>query len=306
MAETGYYPIGRVSELTGVHATTLRAWERRYGLLKPKRTPKGHRLYTPADVAMIREFLRLAEQGIPISQVRGAQAPERASADASDGPGLWSGYLDGMIAAISQFDEAKLDGVYQEAISLYPIDVVTKQLLMPLLRVLGDRWDKTDWGIAEEHFFGVYMRNKLGARFHHRRHHARGWRLLAACLPGEHHELGLLLLALAAHDRGYRVVLLGADMPLEQLPHVVQRTRIDAVVFSSSVEPPAGTLERGLPELVETIGVPVFVGGQTSTRYRDAIEHTGAHALGHELAIGIELLGDALSHRRSRGETTYK
>ena len=274
MANRGCYPIRTVSQLTGVNAVTLRAWERRYGLIRPERTPKGHRLYTPADVELIRDVLRLVEQGVPVSQVRVARAPQRASAEAFEGPDVWSSYLDNMV--------------------VYPVDVVTKQLLMPLLKV-GGRWDRTEGGIAEEHFFGVYMRNKLGARFHHRPHHARGRRLLAACLPGEHHELGLLLLALAAHDRGYRIVLLGADMPLEQLPYVVQRTRIDAVVLSSSVEPPAGTLDRALPKLVETVGVPVFVGGRTSIRCRDVIVHSGAHAVGDELVTGIELISDTLS-----------
>jgi len=295
MVEAGYYPIGTVSGLTGVNAVTLRAWERRYGLVKPKRTPKGHRMYKPGDVEMIRQILRLIEQGIPISQVRVALSPGSGEVAESDSTGVWLSYLDGMVAAISQFDEAKLDGVYQEAMALYPVDVVTKQLLMPLLTVLGDRWEKNEGSIAEEHFFGVYMRNKLGARFHHRRHHAHGPRLLVACLPGEYHEVGLLLMALAAHDRGYRVVMLGADMPLEQLPHVVQNTRVDAVVLSSSVEPLAGTLGSALPKLVKTISVPVFMGGQTSVRYRDSIERAGVHALGTELIVGLELMGDILS-----------
>lgn len=295
MAETGFLPIGTVSRLTGVKAVTLRAWERRYGLIQPKRTAKGHRLYTDADVERIREVRRLVSQGVPVSQVRVSPATEPAAVPAVSRPDLWAGYLDGMVAAITRFDEAKLDALYQDAMALYPVDVVSKQLLMPLLRALGKRWDRTEGGIAEEHFFGVYMRNKLGARFHHRRHHSRGRCLLAACLPGEHHELGILLLALAAHDRGFRVVLLGADMPLEQLPHVRQRTRIDAVVLSSSVEPAAGTLEHALPELVTTIGVPVYVGGQTSTRHREAIERIGARAVGEELVAGIEFISETLS-----------
>jgi DNA-binding transcriptional MerR regulator len=296
--ETGYLPIGTVSRLTGVNAVTLRAWERRYGLINPKRTPKGHRLYTPADIERVRELRRLVGQGVPISQIRVSPAPENEARAAVE-PDLWADFLERMVAAISRFDEPKLEALYQDAMALYPVDVVTKQLLMPLLRVLGERWDRTAGGIAEEHFFGVFMRNKLGARFHHRQHHARGQCLLAACLPGEHHELGLLLLALAAHDRGYRVVLLGADMPLEQLPHVSQRRHIDAVVLSSSVEPAAASLERALPQLVATMGVPVYVGGNTSTRHRAAIERAGAHAVGEDLIAGIDLIGEALPGLKS-------
>ncbi len=293
--ETGRYPIGTVARLTGVNPVTLRAWERRYGLIKPHRSAKGHRLYTSADVETIREVRRLVARGVPVSQVRPALTQESAAAAGRSVPGPWAGYRDDMVAAIGQFDELRLDWLYQEVMALYPVDVVTNCVLTPLLKVLGDRWDRTEGGIAEEHFFGVYMRNKLGARFHHRRQHPRGPRLLAACLPGEQHELGLLLFALAAHDRGYRIVLLGANMPLAQLPHVLQRTRIDAVVLSSSVEPPAGTLEHDLPNLVAAIRVPVFVGGRTAARHRDAVERHGAHAVGDELIAGVTRIGNTLS-----------
>ncbi len=295
MAESGYFPIGSVSRLTGVNPVTLRAWERRYGLIKPMRTPKGHRLYTPADIEMIREVMRLVGEGVPVSQVRGLLGPTPAAAQGAAGPQLWKQYRDDMADAITRFDEANLDAFYQEAMAHHPVDVVTKRLLMPLLEALGERWDRTDGGIAEEHFFGVFMRNKLGARFHHRSHHRRGPCLLAACLPGEHHELGLLLLALAAHDHGYRIVLLGADMPLAQIPHVRRRIRIDAVMLSSSVDPPEGILEQDLPALVSAVEVPVFVGGQTSMRHRQCIERGGAHAVGDELAAGMALIGDTLS-----------
>ena len=87
-----------------------------------------------------------------------------------------------------------LESVYNEALSHYPIKVVTERLIGPLLHELGERWVKDMGSIAEEHFFGFYLRNKLGARFHHRQRNAGGPRLLMACLPGERHEVGLLLL----------------------------------------------------------------------------------------------------------------
>ena len=119
------------------------------------------------------------------------------------------------IGAIIRFDEPGVEDTYNEAMSLYPIAEVTSKLVVPLLRELGRRWETAEGSVAEEHFFSVYLRNKLGARFHHRPTlPAAAPRLLAACVPGEHHEIGLLLFALAAHEAGLRVVLLGADVPL--------------------------------------------------------------------------------------------
>ncbi|MDG6777166.1 MerR family transcriptional regulator [Thiomicrorhabdus sp. zzn3] len=69
-ADEPLYPIREVSRLTGVNAITLRAWERRYGLVEPVRTPSGHRLYTYKHILRLKEALKLTEQGVPISRVK--------------------------------------------------------------------------------------------------------------------------------------------------------------------------------------------------------------------------------------------
>ena len=217
-------PIRTVAELTGVNPVTLRAWERRYQLITPQRTPKGHRLYTQDDVELIRQVLELLDQGIAISQVKPllAQVPGQQQA-VTDAGEVWRNYQDKMLAAIEQFDEQALDSIYNDALSLYPVDVVIQRLISPLLRILGERWRERPAGIAEEHFFTVYLRNKLGARVHHMNQRSNGPLLLLACLPGEFHEIGLLLFALTSVNFGYRVLVLGANMPLEQLPGVIQQ-----------------------------------------------------------------------------------
>ncbi|NIO40183.1 MAG: MerR family transcriptional regulator, partial [Burkholderiales bacterium] len=85
-----------------------------------------------------------------------------------------------------------MEEIYNDAMSLYPVDVVNRRLLVPLLRALGERWANQEAGVAEEHFFAAYMRNKLGARFHHRTRHSAGPLLVTACIEGERHEIGLL------------------------------------------------------------------------------------------------------------------
>ncbi|MEE4294090.1 MAG: MerR family transcriptional regulator, partial [Xanthomonadales bacterium] len=158
------YTIGTVSKLTGVGAITLRAWERRYGLIKPVRKESGHRLYTRQHIDQINRITALTQQGMRISQIRPAMLETgRPEADESSGErDIWREYIDSMIAAIVKFDENRLEEIYNETLSLYPITLVTRRLLTPLLVELGNRWVTATGSIAEEHFFAFYLRNKFG------------------------------------------------------------------------------------------------------------------------------------------------
>ena len=222
----GLLPIRTVSSLTGVNAVTIRAWERRYGLIIPLRTPKGHRLYTQQDVERINRIVELLNQGISVGHVKPLldQSPGNAATSSrTDDDNTWNDHQDKMLAAIERFDEPSLDSTYNDALSLYPLDIVNQRLTTPLLRLLGERWKKRETGIAEEHFFSVYLRNKLGARIHHLNQRGNGPLLLLACLPGELHETGLLFFTLAAVNAGYRVLVLGANTPLQQIPRVLDK-----------------------------------------------------------------------------------
>jgi len=292
----GQFPIRTVSSLTGVNAITLRAWERRYGLIKPIRTPKGHRLYTQNDIDLIQQVLELLDKGISIGQVKGylEGKSEESAGETSDDP--WSNYQRRMLNAIVRFDTTALDQTYNDALSLYPIDLVTKRMILPLLKTLGIRWEEHEGSVAEEHFFGAYLRNKLGARFHH--HVAQnGPVLVAACLPGEHHEIGLMLFCLSALNKGYRLVYLGADTPFAELTSPVIRSNADAVLLSGSVDPDMSHLGQGLAALVESVDVPVFVGGKCATRHTDVIEAAGATPLGTDISQGLRKINEVIGHQ---------
>jgi len=296
-------PIRTVCSLTGVNAVTLRAWERRDGFIRPLRTAKGHRLYTYAHVEMIRRVLGLVERGVPISQVgrlidaEPEAEPARDAADAAS-RGPWPDYLERMTAAIVRLDEQELDQIYEEALSVHAVEKVTGHLTLPLLARLGDRWKSITGAIAEEHFLAMYLRSKLGARLIHGMRYATGPRLLAACAPGEFHEIGLLLFALEAQNAGMRTVLLGADTPFGELAMAQRRCAADAVVISSYMDPAPELLERELPALTAQANVPVFVGGATATRYQKAITAAGAIALACGLADGLRLISATLAGNR--------
>ena len=279
------FPIRAVSELTGVNSVTLRAWERRYGLIKPLRTPKGHRLYTRDDIQLIQEILDRLSTGTSIGHIA-REILDNAVADDGN-TDVWSKYNRRMIEAITNFDDQGLDAVYNDAMSLYPVDVVTIRLILPLLEELGTRWEQQAGSVAEEHFFSVYLRNKLGARFHHQNLKNTGPKLIVACLPGEHHEFGLLLFALMALGKGYRIILLGTDLPIGDLQHVAASTGSQGIVLSGSASIACEILYEDIMNLTQALQIPVFIGGDVANTCRDDLARTGVHLLGHDLPASL-------------------
>ncbi len=290
------YPIRTVSQLTGVHPVTLRAWERRYGLLRPRRTDKGHRLYNDADVERIRKVLALLDDGVPVSRVRplldeaDASTPDR-SKDAEE---AFAPYVRRMLAAVESFDEPALDAAYNDALSLYSLPLVSTRITAPVLDTLGERWREGEAGIAREHFFSTFLRNKIGARLNHVNRNATGPRVVAACPTGEHHELGIMQFSLAAATAGYRVVLIGSDLPVEQIAAAARIARCAAVVLSVSSHHRAKALREKLTALAEAVRQPVLVGGDGSVKWRRAVDAAGAVAVGTDIPKALAALNRAV------------
>jgi DNA-binding transcriptional MerR regulator/methylmalonyl-CoA mutase cobalamin-binding subunit len=293
-------PIRTVCALTGVNPITLRAWERRYGLLQPQRTPSGQRLYTDADVERIRKVLALTRDGVAIGQAKQALDAETPISSPAPDKGPWPGYRRRFATAIAAFDESALEAIYDEALALHSVNTVDRMLLLPMLADLGMRWDKVTGGVAEEHFFSAYLRNKIGARFHHRRAREVGPKILLACGPGELHEIGLLLFALAAHEVGFRVVLLGANVPLRETAAAAHRTRCDAVVISSTMDGGAPQFFADLSALVSATKRPVFVGGRTALVREREIQAAGAVSLANSIESALRRVASEIDRSGER------
>ena len=298
--EQNLFPISTVSRATGVPTVTLRAWERRYDFLRPRRTPKGHRLYSMEQVDLIRRVTALIESGIPVGRVGDMIRQERmiSAEPALGNSDSWQIAMEEMIEAVRGFDEKRLDQVYERQLSRFSDARVTENLVIPMLRKLGDSWKRGDTGVAEEHFFSLYIRNKLGSRWHHGDRPLAGRRLVVACMPGERHEYGLLFFALIARARGFDPVLLGADMPLVELHKVVERTRAAALVISSTIVPGWQLVERDLRQLARETEVPVFVGGAGTAGMAQTLESVGAVPAGADLIPGVEKIFAHLTGER--------
>ncbi|MDP6190165.1 MAG: MerR family transcriptional regulator [Gammaproteobacteria bacterium] len=284
------FPIRILAERTGVPPSTIRAWERRYGILEAPRTTSGHRHYNDQDVILIKRLQERLEQGSSISKAireldSWQQDEERHQQRVEVSQNLqWQSLVAKLLQAIGCFDDQQLDLFYQQALSLYSIDIVTDKILRPTLLALGERWPNGAASIAEEHFFSTYLRNKIGARLHHSPP-TSGPMLIFACVPGEHHELGSLLFALSAQNAGYRVLLLGANVPVDQIMPVVDKVQAAGVVLSMVTRPADLVLVQQLDQLAESAPIPIMLGGVAASDtgplpvyllgcdFADAMEH---------------------------------
>lgn len=294
---TTLFPIRILSRETGINSVTLRAWERRYGLLIPKRSPSGHRLYSSADLALILRVKQLLADGHSISEIATRLSPAPAATLAPAPLQIsdpWSPLRIELLRAVEDFSTERLEHLYGEAISLHPMERVISALIEPVLVNLGERWLKSDLGIAEEHFFSAWLRNRLAARFLHTAGLAKGPRIVCACLPGEQHEIGLLLFALGALSLGYQVIYLGADMPLAGVADAIVHSASRGAVISASLPgQDAAHLERLRP-FVTQCKVPILVGGPLGARNAEALLAMGAHPLSDKNSVALHILARVL------------
>jgi DNA-binding transcriptional MerR regulator len=224
--------IGELSKRTGVSPELLRAWERRYGLLRPTRSAGGLRLYADADLVRVRLMQRHLAEGLAAAEAAAAvsRAPvgEAASLPALSWPSLGEELAD----ALDGFDEPRAQAILDRLLAMTTLETLLGEIVLPYLRELGERWARGDASIAQEHFATTVLRGRLLGI-------ARGWGVgmgpeaVLACLPGERHELGLLAFGLALRARGWSIVYLGPDAPVGTVEDACNRLQPDLVVVSA-------------------------------------------------------------------------
>lgn len=281
---TPQYKIGAVSRLTGLSADVVRVWERRYKAISPQRSEGGSRLYSDAEIARLRKLRQAVESGHAISQV--AKLPDnelenlasRQRASLSVGPEPANPYeiaRERFLAAITRMDVVAADEEINRAATLYPPRVLVKQIVAPLLAEIGERWAHRDIGIAQEHVATNLIRNLLSSLFRLYPPDTTAETIVMATPSGERHEFGILLGALIAATRGWRVVYLGTDLPAAEIARTVKLTKARVLALSLVNAHDAQTVEelRALMELMPS-STRVWLGGSEALKYRDFIEST--------------------------------
>ncbi|MNQ65955.1 HTH-type transcriptional repressor YcgE [compost metagenome] len=279
------FPIREVSRLTGVNPVTLRAWERRYGLIQPTRTDSGHRLYSLADVESVRSILAWIERGVSVSKVGRLLARSNA-AKVPLTPvypevvaGEWSEWRAQVRSAVNALDEAGLERVYGQVFSSYPLHVVFADVLMPVWQELLLRQDEFGRG-SEWVFFDSFLRARVLQRLQLARC-GQQERVILAPLPGQGRELELLVAGLLLGSSEVAVSVLGLGQPLEELALVCGKLQPQALVLYSNY-PPADDLGRQLSRLALGLDCPLALAGETADLMGDDLDGSPVACLGSE------------------------
>jgi MerR family transcriptional regulator, light-induced transcriptional regulator len=272
MAVDGTIRIGELARRTGTSPELLRAWEDRYGLLQPSRSPGGFRLYTAADEARTRRMTRLIADGLSA-----AEAARHALTGDEKQPTLGQPIVaqlaDQLRTALDEFDGTAAHAAFDRLLASVSPEVVLVDVVLPYLRDLGDRWAAGRASVAQEHFASQLIRGRLLAI-------AREWdtgdgpTLLLACLPGEAHDLGLIIFGILTARRGWRITLLGADTPIDTLDATVRTMRPSLTVLVATTPTLLTSHASKLRAITEL--TPTAIGGTTDTT---AITDIGATAL---------------------------
>ncbi len=303
---------------TGVPAPTLRAWERRYSILAPRRGENDYRLYSERDMKMVTWLRERVESGMTISQAiallrsveplrrrgrRGravpATVPEiRQQVPTPSAPNLLSFHelSAALLRHFTALDEFAAVRTMAQALAIYPVEDVCLQLLTPTLYEVGHRWASGEVSVTVEHFAATIVRAQLAGLFRSAAMAEVGPFVLVGCAPGELHEIGALMLALFLRRAGVRVAYLGQSVEPAHLVSTVAAMKPAGVLLSATMRPHAEALVPLGERLAET-GMPqsLFIVGGQAFQEDQALAHavrgrsfgTDALAAVDEMKVGL-------------------
>jgi DNA-binding transcriptional MerR regulator/methanogenic corrinoid protein MtbC1 len=240
------YTIRQAAKLSGVSEATLRAWERRYGVVSPRRTEAGYRVYDDASLAVVSTMRRLIDAGwapreagraicegeasalVAASTVPTPTANASSTGEQSDAVD-WSRRF---AASAGKMDMAAAEECLDAGFALGSFEHVIDTWLSPTLEALGDAWARGELDAAAEHAASHAVHRRLAAAFQAAGSRPRGPAVVVGLPPGSLHELGALAFATALRRLGHNVLYLGADVPLASWRTAVQAHGARAAVLA--------------------------------------------------------------------------
>jgi len=265
--EEAHYAPGAVARMTGISAHALRAWERRYGAVQPRRTPGGSRRYSERDVRRLRLLRRAVDAGHPIGQV--ALLPDEEVArrlefggDARRGAVSEALPVEQILDSLRRLDIDRVERSLALQLAVLGPRSFAQELAVPLLRRVGEEWERGELSVAAEHAASAALRSLLGPTVRRDGAAATGPTVLFSTPAGERHELGALIAAAWALGAGVRSVYLGPDLPADELTLAARTLGAKAVALgvagddAARAEREIRALRRALPERVR-----IWLGG---------------------------------------------
>ena len=259
--------IGELSRRVGVSDHVLRAWESRYGLLQPVRSAGGFRLYSEADAQRVRRMRAYLASGLSAAEaaqaVLGEDSEPRTETARPGHLPATAGELSGALRrALDAFDEPAAQTVLDRLISDLSLTTVFREVVLPYLAELGQRWEQGTASIAQEHFASNLIHGRLAGL-------ARGWgngrgpHAVLACPPGEFHDLALMIFGIVLNRTGWKIDYLGINTPVEELSRAVDARRPGLVVMATTMPEILKPLAEQLTMLARR--VPLVLAGPGAT-----------------------------------------
>jgi MerR family transcriptional regulator, light-induced transcriptional regulator len=286
--ELAHLRIGALSRRVGVSPELLRAWEQRYGLLQPVRSAGGFRLYSTADEDRVRLMRRHLAAGVSAAQAARLALTEAAPDGGEEAqPGELARLSTELVAALDRLDEPGAHAALDRLLAVCTLQTVLRDVVLPYLHELGERWEHGEASVAQEHFASNILRGRLLGL-------ARGWgegagpRAVLACAPGELHDLPLVIFGLALAGRGWTITYLGPDTPIATIQVTLADPKPRLVVISAMTRPRLRGAQSQLTELVRQVPVALAGAGATDGLARA----TGAFLLEGDPVTAAERVDD--------------
>lgn len=306
------YNIKSVSQRTGVAPVTLRAWERRYQILIPKRAENGYRLYSERDLALLIWLKHQVDSGISISSavtdfrtnLNKGIWPEAIVETTAPLPSKQSttppaDFIKQLFEALIKHDESLASTVFEEALASFHLITLFESIISPVLVEIGEAWFNGKILVATEHFASGFLRTKLMAIYQSLPLQSGQPYVMVGGAPGELHEIGILMIAILMREAGYRVEYLGPDLPLEDLAHYAADEKPNMIILSATLKDSVSDLVGFDQMLRHARTKPVFgFGGPAFNRHPDLITRTPGVYLGSNFSQSLQTVQTTLGKRK--------
>ena len=288
------YPVQVVVRQTGLTPHLLRAWERRYAAVRPTRSASGRRVYSDLDVRRLKLLSRITKQGHPIGSV--ATLPDevlenlakQAAISQAERPRRKGGsdrersaIVRDCLAVIQRFDTDGLNKILKRTVLETGYTAVVRQVVAPLAQRLGELWSNGIIQTSHEHFASGVIRAFLLDPARQYSGTAPNTALVASTLQGQLHELGVVMAAALAAERGWRVIYLGPSLPALEIASVAIKNEARVVALSMVYPEAEPKIENELRELRNNLPekTPILIGGSGAESYRSVIDELQARLI---------------------------
>ncbi|HEX8234851.1 MAG TPA: MerR family transcriptional regulator [Abditibacteriaceae bacterium] len=313
------YSMRVVARRTGLSPHVIRVWERRYGAVTPGRTPTGHRTYTDADIERLQLLRDATQAGHSISRITHLSNEELrklSTADETARPDNYSKraaknaapgvvkeparsflesrpevHLKRCLSAVGELDAPALEAALAQSLVALGQRLMMDEVVAPLMQQVGDAWRHGTLRIVHEHLASAIVRTFLGQIAQKQTQDPTAPVVVVTTPPGQVHEIGAMMAAATATSEGWRVVYLGANLPVEEIAAAVLHSNARVLALSMVYPMDDAHLHDDLRRLSRFLPPHVILvaGGRAIEQYASVLKDIGAIAVHSLMDLRVEL-----------------